>query len=125
MKGKQVFKRTKTQGEVAGSGVKPAAQKGRGAARQGNKRAPQRKGGAKAHGVVPRSMSFPINSKLRLQAFKIMLSAKLYEDKLVFIESEQIDYGKTKYLQEIVQPFGFDKLCFVSGFDACPNFELA
>jgi len=125
MKGRQVFKRTKTQGEVAGSGVKPARQKGRGAARQGNKRAPQRKGGAKAHGVVPRDLSFPINNKLRLQAFKVMLSAKLYEDKFVFIESESIEHAKTKYLKEIVEPFGFDKLLFVSGHEPCPNFELA
>lgn len=66
MKGRQVFKRTKTQGDVAGSGKKPVAQKGRGASRQGNRRAPQRSGGAKAHGVVPRDMSFPINNKLRL-----------------------------------------------------------
>lgn len=125
MKGKYVWKRTKTVGDVAGSGVKPFAQKGRGAARAGNKRAPQRKGGAKAHGVVPRNLEFPINNKLRLQAYKILLSAKLYEDKLVFIESEQLEYSKTKYLDEIVKPFGFDKLLFVSGHETCPNFEMA
>jgi len=40
-------------GDVAGSGRKPVPQKGRGASRQGNKRAPQRKGGGKAMGPVP------------------------------------------------------------------------
>ena len=40
MKGKQRIKTAKTKGDVAGSGKKPVHQKGRGAARQGNKRAP-------------------------------------------------------------------------------------
>ena len=50
------------------------------------------------------------------------MSAKLYEDKFVFIESEQLDYAKTKYLQEIVEPFGRDKLLFVCGEEPCENF---
>lgn len=28
-------------------------------------------------------------------------------------------------MKEIVQPFGFDKVCFVSGHETCPNFEMA
>lgn len=39
-KGKVVTKRVKTMGDTAGSGKKPAPQKGRGAARIGNLRAP-------------------------------------------------------------------------------------
>ena len=61
--GKTVWKRVKTPGDTAGSGIKPAPQKGRGAARTGNKRAPQRAGGGKVHGPVPRSLEFPINNK--------------------------------------------------------------
>lgn len=93
--GKTVWKRVKTSGDVAGSGIKPAPQKGRGAARQGNKRAPQRAGGGKAHGPVPRSLEYPINNKQRLLALKIMLSAKLFEDKLIFVDSEELEYPKT------------------------------
>ena len=39
-RGKHLWKRVKTVGDVAGSGKKPAPQKGRGMARIGNKRAP-------------------------------------------------------------------------------------
>lgn len=120
-KGKSIWKRTKTLGDTAGSGVKPVQQKGRGAARQGNKRAPQRRKGGKAHGVVPRSLEFPINSKKRLLALKIMLSAKLYEDRLIFIESEELDYPKTQLLESILKPFSRDKLCILTPADPVNN----
>lgn len=92
-------------GDVAGSGKKPTPQKGRGAARQGNRRAPQRSGGGKAHGPVPRSLSQKYNPKTRLQALKIMLTAKLFEEKIIIIDDEKLEYPKTKYLHEILQPF--------------------
>ena len=125
-RGKTVWKRVKTVGDVAGSGIKPAPQKGRGKARQGNKRAPQREGGGKAHGPVPRSLQFPINHKQRLQGLKIMLSAKLFEDRLIFIDSEELDYPKTQLLEAIVSPFRSDKLCFLTGSSPdSKNFQLA
>jgi large subunit ribosomal protein L4 len=94
-KDRYILKKTKDFGMVAGSGIKPAPQKGRGAARQGNKRAPQRKGGGVTHGPVPRCLGFPINNKMRLLALKTLLSAKLFEDRLIFIDSEAIEYPKT------------------------------
>lgn len=45
---------------VAGSGKKPAPQKGRGKARIGNKRSPLMKKGGKIHGPVPRDLSIDI-----------------------------------------------------------------
>jgi large subunit ribosomal protein L4 len=113
-KDRYILKKTKDFGDVAGSGKKPFPQKGRGDSRQGNKRAPQRKGGGVTHGPVPRCLGFPINNKLRLLALKTMLSAKLYEDKLIFIDSEAIEYPKTTLLEAIVKPYGSDKLCFVT-----------
>jgi len=101
-KGKTVMKRVKTLGDTAGSGKKPAPQKGRGAARIGNLRAPQRRGGGKAHGTVPRSLEFPINCKKRLLACKTMLSARLFEDRMIFINSEELEHAKTGLLQSIV-----------------------
>lgn len=89
---------TKTKGTVAGSGKKPFAQKGRGAARVGNKRANFRKGGAPSHGRVPRDFSISFNKKARLGALKSLLSAKLYEERLIFINEESLKYNKTGYL---------------------------
>lgn len=77
-------------GDVSGSGKKPTPQKGLGQARQGNKRAPQRRNGGKAHGPVPRDLTEKINGKLRLKAINIMMSAKLYEDRIILIDSEEI-----------------------------------
>jgi large subunit ribosomal protein L4 len=87
-KDRYILKKTKDFGDVAGSGKKPTPQKGGGRSRQGNRRAPQRAGGGIAHGPVPRCLGFPLNSKTRLLALKCMLSAKLYEDRLIVIDSE-------------------------------------
>lgn len=51
--------------------------------------------GGKAHGSKPMDYSFPMNEKLRLFALKSLLSAKLYEEKVILIESEKLDYSKT------------------------------
>lgn len=124
-KDRYILKKTKDFGMVAGSGIKPVPQKGRGAARQGNKRAPQRKGGGVSHGPVPRCLGYPINHKVRLLAIKTLLSAKLFEDRVVFIDSEAIEYPKTQYLNAIVEPYGHDKLCFVAGESVDANFVQA
>jgi large subunit ribosomal protein L4 len=124
-KDRYILKKAKGFGDVAGSGKKPVPQKGRGAARQGNKRAPQRKGGGVAHGPVPRCLGFPINNKVRLLAIKTMLSAKLFEERLVFIDSEELEYPKTTFLKQILEPYGFDKLTFLTGAETCHNFSMA
>lgn len=74
---------------------------------------------------MPRDLTEKINGKLRLKAIQIMLSAKLFEDRIVLIESEEIEYAKTKYLQEILSPYMSDKLTFLTSFDSDKNFELA
>lgn len=115
----------KTKGDVAGSGKKPAPQKGRGMARIGNKRAPHRAGGGAAHGPKLRNLTEGCNAKLRLKALKIMLSAKLYEDRLILIDSEELEHGRTAYLKEIVKPFGIDRLMFLTPFETDANFSRA
>ena len=99
---KKTYTRTKTRGDVAGSGSKMRPQKKSGKARQGDKRAPHLKKGGKAHGPVPKDYSFPINEKVRLQALKTILSAKLYEERIILIEDEKLEHGKTVYLNEII-----------------------
>jgi large subunit ribosomal protein L4 len=82
-------------------------------------------GGGKAHGPVPRDFSFSINEKVRLMAMKSLLTAKLYEERIILINSESIEYPKTKYLNEILAPFKQDKLLFLTDFDIDKNFKLA
>jgi len=66
-----------------------------------------------------------INGKLRLKAIDVMLSAKLYEDRIILLDSEAIEYHKTKYLEEMLQPFLTDKLTFLTSFNPDENFVLA
>ena len=81
--------------------------------------------GGKAHGPVPKDYAYPINEKQRLFALKSLLSARLYEEKIILIESENIEHAKTKFLNEIVEPYGQDKLLFLTDFTIDKNFELA
>jgi len=53
------------------------------------------------------------------------LSAKLYENKIVLIDTEQIDYAKTSYVKEILKPFGIDRLTFLCPTVVDENFKLA
>ena len=68
--GKTTTNRTLTKGLVAGSGVKPFPQKGRGKARQGNKRSPLFRTGGKAHGKKPMDYTINMNSKQKLLTLK-------------------------------------------------------
>ena len=97
--------RAMDKGDVAGSGKKPRGQKKTGMARIGNKRAPGRYKGGKAHGPVPKEYYFPLNEKIRLQALKSLLSARLYEEKIIIIDTEKLEFPKTSYLNEIMAPF--------------------
>lgn len=45
------------------------------------------------------------------------MSARLYEEKIVLIDTEAIDYGKTKFLHEILAPYKQDKLLFLTPFE--------
>lgn len=71
-------------------------------ARQGNKRAPGRKKGGKAHGAQPRDLSFKIPNKKKILAIKTLLSARLAEGKLRIVDSEQIELGKTRVVKNIL-----------------------
>lgn len=81
--------------------------------------------GGKAHGQKPMDYSFPLNEKVRLFALKSLLSARLYEEKIILIEDEKIPYSKTSYLHEIVSQYDTDKLLFLTDFTTDPNFALA
>ena len=62
------------------------AQKGQGRARQGDKRAPHLYKGGKAHGAKPKVYSFPLNAKIKLNALKALLSAKMAEGKIRLVD---------------------------------------
>lgn len=74
---------------------------------------------------MPRDLSHPVNEKLRLLGLKTMLAAKLYEERLILISSENIEYPKTQLLHQILAPMEIDKLTFLAKKDVDENFKKA
>src|SRR6478735_882077 len=79
--------KTKTRGEVSGSGRKPFKQKGTGRARQGSVRMPQHKGGGTVHGPQPRDYSQRTPKKMIAAALLGVLSDRARGGRLQVVES--------------------------------------
>ena len=79
--------KTKTRGEVSGSGRKPFKQKGTGNARQGSIRMPQHTGGGVVHGPVPRSYAQRTPKKMIAAALLGALSDRARSGSIHAIES--------------------------------------
>ncbi len=95
--------KTKTRGEVSGSGSKPFKQKGTGRARQGSIRMPQHRGGGVVHGPVPRDYSQRTPKKMIAAALVGLLSDRARANRLHVVESFGIE-GKpsTKSAREFL-----------------------
>lgn len=90
--------KAKTRREVRGGGRKPHNQKGTGRARAGTIRAPQWRGGGKAHGPVPRSHEHSLNRKVRQMGIRCALSAKAAEGRLILMQDMALGSPKTREL---------------------------
>lgn len=93
---------TLTRGNVSGGGRKPFAQKHTGRARAGTIRAPQWRGGGVVFGPHSRSYRkrFPI--RMRRQAIRCALSAKVAADRLVLLDTLTLAEGKTKAMAQVL-----------------------
>lgn len=100
---------TKTRGEVSGGGKKPWKQKGTGRARQGSTRAPQWKGGGKAHTPKPRDYSLKMPRQMRRAALRSALSAKAAGAQIVVVDQLDLAQPKTaEMLKSLVALVGTD-----------------
>lgn len=93
---------TKTRGMVRGGGRKPYRQKGTGRARAGSRRSPLWRGGAILFGPQPREWSYRINKKLKRNALKSAISARVKEGRLILVDKFELPEIKTKYMQAIL-----------------------
>ena len=105
---------TKTRGEVSGGGRKPWRQKGLGKARHGSIRSPIWVGGGVAHGPrKDKDYSVKINIKAKKKAFFTVLSQKLRDNEILFLNKMDFSKPKTKEAVEIVNSLskigGFEK----------------
>lgn len=87
---------TKTRGEVSGGGRKPWKQKGTGRARHGSIRSPLWRHGGVVFGPHPRDFSYTLPQKIRLEALRSSLNAKVAGGTLQLVESFHLTQPKTK-----------------------------
>ncbi len=97
---------TKDRSEVRGGGKKPWRQKGTGQARHGSKRSPIWVGGGITFGPrSERNYDKKINKKMRSKALFVVLSQKLRDGQILFIDEFDHVSGKTKDMRAILDSF--------------------
>jgi large subunit ribosomal protein L4 len=87
---------TKTRGEVRGGGKKPYRQKGTGRARQGTPTAPHYRGGGVVFGPHPRSYDQRLPRKMKRNALRGALTAKLGDEAIRVLDSFGLEAIKTQ-----------------------------
>lgn len=93
---RQSIAHTKFRGEVSGGGKKPWKQKGTGRARHGSTRSPIWVGGGVTHGPrAEKDYSVKINRKMRAAALRAVLSRKLADGEVIFVDTFTFDAPKT------------------------------
>lgn len=95
---------TKGRGEVRGGGRKPWKQKGTGRARHGSTRSPIWVGGGVTHGpLAEKNYKRKITKKMRAQALFSVLSRKLKDGEIIFVDSLASNEIKTKGALEVMK----------------------
>ena len=105
---------TKTRGEVSGGGKKPWQQKGTGRARHGSTRSPIWIGGGIAHGPrADKNYDRKVNKKAKTKALYTILSKKLKDGEVLFVDSISFDIPKASEAKNTILAFskikGFEK----------------
>jgi large subunit ribosomal protein L4 len=103
---------TKDRGEVSGTNKKPWQQKGTGRSRHGSTRSPLwRHGGVTFGPRNDKNYKKVIPKGMKVAALFSLLSAKVKEGKVLFVEDIAVSEGKTKEADEIIK-----NLSTVEGF---------
>lgn len=116
--------KTKTRGEVHGSGRKLWRQKGTGRARVGSIRSPLWRHGGTVHGPVPRDYSYRLPRKMLLGALRSALSAKLRDGELKVIRSFDLPDHKTRTMKAALERLQARKTVLVVDNDNNRNLIL-
>jgi large subunit ribosomal protein L4 len=97
---------SKDRSEVSGTGKKPWRQKGTGRARHGSRRSPIWVGGGVTHGpTTDRNYKKKINKKMKAKALYTVLSEKLRNNEIVFVDALNLSEMKTKNADKVMQSF--------------------
>ena len=103
-----------TRSEVRGGGKKPWRQKGTGHARQGSIRAPQWTGGGVVFAPKPRDYSQKMNKREKQIALFSVLTSKVQDDKLLVVDSLDMETPKTAAFVKVLGNLKADKALVVT-----------
>lgn len=118
--------KTKSRGEVAGSGRKLYRQKGTGNARVGDRRTAKRRGGGTAFGPSPRDYSYSVPKKARRLATRMALLSKFLDAEAVVVDGFSLPEVKTKQMQGVLKALGVaGESCLISTEAADRNVYLS
>ncbi len=104
----------KNRAAVNGGGKKPWRQKGTGRARAGTTRSPIWRSGGVTFAAQPQDHSQKVNRKMYRAAMQTIMSELARQDRLVVIESFDLEVPKTKLLLKRLDEYGVDNVLIVS-----------
>lgn len=115
----------KGRADIARTGAKMYKQKGTGRARHSSARAPQFRGGGKAHGPVTRSHEHDLPKKVRALGLRHALSAKAKTSSIIIVDELKLEEAKTKSLVASLKSLGLTNALVIGGAELDANFKLA
>ena len=104
----------KNRAAVSGGGKKPWRQKGTGRARAGTIRSPIWRSGGVTFAAQPQDHSQKVNRKMYRAALRSIISELARQDRLVVVESLDVEAPKTKLLVQQLGEYGVDNALIVS-----------
>ena len=124
-KRRQGTHKTKTVGEISGTGAKPFRQKGTGRARRASNRSALMRGGQTTFGPSPRSHEISMPKKVRRLALKTALSAKQADGKLIILDEAKTSEPRTKPIAIALEKLGLTSALIVDSEELDGNLILA
>jgi large subunit ribosomal protein L4 len=104
----------KNRAAVNGGGKKPWRQKGTGRARAGTTRSPIWRSGGVTFAAQPQDHSQKVNRKMYRAAMRSIMSELARQDRLMVVESLDLEAPKTKLLVKQLGEYGVDNVLIVS-----------
>ena len=103
----------KNRAAVRGGGAKPWRQKGTGRARAGTIRSPIWRTGGKTFAASPADHSQKVNKKMYRGAMRSILSELVRQDRLLVVDSFDVEVPKTKVLSATLGAMGLSNVLIV------------
>lgn len=111
---RQGTQKQKNRHEVSGGGRKPWKQKGTGRARAGTSSSPIWRSGGVTFAARPRSYEQKVNKKMYRGAMRSIMSELRRSDRLVVVESLEVESGKTKDAAKLLKDLDLKNVLIVT-----------